>query len=399
MKIGILTYHWVANFGANLQALSTFRYLKNKGHLPLIINWVPLDCELKYLSGTPQIQLEAHSQFCSRYFNLSVLCRDSNDIYRVIKDQKLDAIIIGSDSLFNLMSAKFNLYSLKKNIPTSDHVFPNPFWGEFCKDITIPIAVLSVSNQNSNFYEFEAKRNEIYTSLKRFSYISVRDEWTRKMVYYMSYGQINPLITPDPVFMFNYSVGNLMTKEELCKSRSLPERYILISFSGGLRSSVSNKWLERFVELAAQENIKCVGLPRTIGGQHFSNIQNIELPISPIEWYYLIKYSVGYVGVLMHPIIVALHNVVPFFSFDHYGKRKNIISVDVSTSKIFHILKEADLLSNYYNLNTISKWPAPEKVFESLIEFDKNRVKSFSDKQCDKCIRNYENILNSFLCV
>lgn len=28
MKIGILTYHWVANFGANLQTLSTVCYLK-----------------------------------------------------------------------------------------------------------------------------------------------------------------------------------------------------------------------------------------------------------------------------------------------------------------------------------------------------------------------------------
>ena len=31
MRIGILTFYKVANFGANLQALSTFYYLKSKG--------------------------------------------------------------------------------------------------------------------------------------------------------------------------------------------------------------------------------------------------------------------------------------------------------------------------------------------------------------------------------
>ena len=32
MKIGILTFYRVANFGANLQALSTYSYLCKHGH-------------------------------------------------------------------------------------------------------------------------------------------------------------------------------------------------------------------------------------------------------------------------------------------------------------------------------------------------------------------------------
>lgn len=37
MNIGILTYYRVANFGANLQAVSTYYYLKNNGYNPLFI--------------------------------------------------------------------------------------------------------------------------------------------------------------------------------------------------------------------------------------------------------------------------------------------------------------------------------------------------------------------------
>ena len=43
MKIGILTYHSVYNFGANLQVLSTVGYLKNNGFEPIVINWIPED--------------------------------------------------------------------------------------------------------------------------------------------------------------------------------------------------------------------------------------------------------------------------------------------------------------------------------------------------------------------
>ena len=40
MKIGILTFYRVQNFGANLQALSTYFYLKNHGHEPVMLEYV-----------------------------------------------------------------------------------------------------------------------------------------------------------------------------------------------------------------------------------------------------------------------------------------------------------------------------------------------------------------------
>lgn len=38
----------------------------------------------------------------------------------------------------------------------------------------------------------------------------------------------------------------------------------------------------------------------------------ISIPLNPIDWYALIKYSKGYIGERMHPIVVSLHNSVPF---------------------------------------------------------------------------------------
>ena len=43
MKIGLLAYHSVCNFGAMLQLLSTYMFLKNHGHEPMFINLVAKD--------------------------------------------------------------------------------------------------------------------------------------------------------------------------------------------------------------------------------------------------------------------------------------------------------------------------------------------------------------------
>ena len=39
MKIGILSFYREINFGATLQALSTYKYLEKAGHFPVFINY------------------------------------------------------------------------------------------------------------------------------------------------------------------------------------------------------------------------------------------------------------------------------------------------------------------------------------------------------------------------
>ena len=396
MKIGILTYHWVANFGANLQTLSTVCYLKKNGFIPIVINWIPLDCELKYQSSTPVEQLDAHASFSETYFETTRVCRTNNEILDIIEEYEIDAIIIGSDSLFNIMKPSFNWIKFKKNVPTTDHVFPNPYWGDFYEKHNIPIAGLSISNQNSDFFKFKNQKNEIKKCLMNFSHLSVRDDWTQKMIGYMTDDLILPSITPDPVFSFNCNVPPLISRQEICRKYSLPDKYILLSFSGGIRSSVSEHWLKSFKKMANAQQISCVSLPRTFGGQIMHLDVDLSLPISPIDWYYIIKYSQGYVGVLMHPIIVAIHNNIPFFSFDHYGVSKFLFFANKATSKIYHILSQAGMLSNYYNLRSCSCFPTPDYVFDCIMNFDHSLCADFASAQAEKCLLNYSSIIKSF---
>ena len=63
MKIGILTYHCVPNFGAQLQTISTVGYVKKMGHDPIVLHWYPQDLEDMYVERIPEIQVKEHLNF------------------------------------------------------------------------------------------------------------------------------------------------------------------------------------------------------------------------------------------------------------------------------------------------------------------------------------------------
>ena len=397
MKIGILTYHSVYNFGANLQVLSTVGYLKKKGFNPIVINWIPYDLEQYYNRITSSIQANAHKTFQKQYLPLSQLCRNTEDIKKCIIKEGIEAIIIGSDALLNIRKSTFNWKKLKKIYPTSDHQFPNAFWGDFIGDkVNIPIAGLSLSCQNANYYNFKPEKEIVKKHLKNFNYISVRDNWTKDMIKFFTDDEICPHITPDPVFAFNSNVTNYISRDEIHKKYNLPENYFLLSFSGGKIAKASCQWIKDFVKYGAKYNISCVQFPRTTGGQDLNLDYKIQLPLSPIDWYFIIKYSRGYIGVLMHPIISAMHNNIPFFSFDHYGIRK-CVSTNPNSSKIYHIINESGLINNYHSLKLFKPFPKAKIIIDSLIHFNKDICMNFSKKQENYFFSNMDEIIKSFI--
>ena len=137
MRIGILTYHCVTNFGAQLQTLSTIGYLKKKGFEPIVLNWFPLDLEDFYRRECPEVQFEEQFSFAQNGMPVSKLCRTLTELCSEIDRLELDAIFIGSDALFDYVPVKARRYFkytrlkyIYRNI-TSNHDLPNPFWGSF----------------------------------------------------------------------------------------------------------------------------------------------------------------------------------------------------------------------------------------------------------------------------
>ena len=395
MKIGLLAYHSVCNFGAMLQLLSTYMFLENHGHEPVVINWVAKDLEEYYAQNTPVSQIENQKKLRLKLWKETCLCRTIEDVANIISTEHIEAVIIGSDAVAQHHPLFERIIFPCRNIiainpVTSDVVFPNPFWGIWTDylDKPVPVALMSAASQDSKYKYISKKlRKQMKERIMAFCYVSVRDVDTQKMFSFITEGQCCPSVTPDPVFAFNQNAVSLVpSKEELMKKYGLSGKYMLISFKNEKRCNVSQTWLNKFQDIAKHHGIQCVSLPFSTSLSAGELESEIALPLNPIDWYALLKYSCGYIGNNMHPIVVCIHNTVPFFSFDNYGtKHANGLFCDSSTSKIRHILKVANLLDCRIASNSLfRRTPSPEHVFNKLQTFDKAKCKNFAQGYLNK---------------
>ena len=392
MRIGLLTYHWVANYGANLQALSTYCFLEKQGFNPIIINWVPEDAWNCYIQEASLEQIKVHNDFISRNCRLTRKFSDQSELQEIANEEGITHVIIGSDALFNIIKPHIHPLKMKYSQPTADHCYPNIYWGLNMDNL--PHAGLSISSQNARYFEFFLKRKEIGNFLGRFKLITVRDNWTRDMVSFFTHGSIIPQITPDPVFSFNANISDIPKKEDIRRKYCLDEHYVLVSFEKNPYYAASSEWVEELNALFNGIGVQLVNMPRPTGGQEFSTFKQIQMPIDPMDWYCLIKYSYAYIGILMHPIVVALHNSVPFFSFDGYGISLGLYK-NIRSSKIYHILNKAQLQEYYTSMIMDNTFPPAAEVFKKIQSFPKERCSEFSKKMEKECIDNYNNIIES----
>ena len=255
---------------------------------------------------------------------------------------------------------------------------------------------MSASSQNANFRLFRGRlRKRMSNSLKQFKSITARDEWTKNMIRYLTYNLIVPEITPDPVFAYNQNIKDQYSKEDLARKFNLPEKYILISFRN--RKCVNMAWLNAFQTMSEKNNLSCVVLPMPDGIKFDHPIKNIiDIPLSPEEWYGIIKYSSGYIGENMHPVVVALHNCIPFYAFDSYGIVRFKYFVNEKSSKVYDILSKAGFTEKRIGiLGRGYKPPQTEEVLSHLINFDHLKCESFSRSQLKKYNIMMDNMLSS----
>lgn len=386
MRVGILTYHCVPNFGAQLQAMSTIGYLKKMGHTPVLLHWYPKDLEQQYARRVPKVQRNCQMQFAESFFPLSALCRNEKQLIKEIERQQLDMIITGSDALFRYVPKCDRKKSFSKrrlrfvnNFVSCEDLNGNPFFCDYYGELTrqIPVVAFSVSSQNCPYFRMTQEERDVMGQyLRNFSKITVRDQWTKSMVEEIA-GLKHIAITPDPVFAFNQNCYiDIPSKVDICQRFSLPEHYALFSFAKGILPA---SYIEVMNNLVQQRGVSSVALAEPEGLGNIPLTIKIVLPLSPIEWYSLIKNADAYIGTRMHPIIVCLHNAVPFFSFDGNGTFDVNGVFDYKSSKIYDILLQANLNENTYLFRSNLPVPSVEKVVETVLSFDNTQSTEFAE--------------------
>lgn len=400
MKIGLLAYHAACNFGAFLQLLSTVEYIKKQGDTPIVINWIPKDFRKDYEKRSLPDVRSLYANLREKYYPMTEFCETDKQVAMIIEKEDIEAVIIGSDAVIQHHPLRERIHFPCRRIiyiahPTSDRMYPNCFWGAFNKYLKrpIPLAVISGSSQDSKYYFIKGQTKlKMKKSILDFRYMSVRDDWTQKMIEYITDGDFVPKVTPDPVFAFNNNASHLVpSKEDIIKKFDIPNDYIILSFKGA--KSVSQDWINELQKLANTKGLACVKLPYA-DAPAFGDIQySVGDIVTPLEWYALIKHSKGYIGNNMHPIVTSITNGVPFFSFDNYGipiiegKRTN-----GESSKIYHILKQADLLE--YRIFTCCENYSPivpKDVLDKVIHFDVLKEVDFAKSYYEQ----YERMMKS----
>lgn len=402
MNIGILTFYRVANFGANLQAISTYYYLKKRGHTPVFIRF---ESEYTAQNLNEQIktdkQMQEHFRFIDTYIPCQTkLCNNVSEINRTIKEYSLNAIIIGSDAVLQhhplitrIHKGRRRPFYIGKVAP--ERLFPNAFWA-YGLDPTIPIALMSVSSQNSGFQWFtKSTRWKMAESLKNAKYISVRDIWTKNMLTYLMPQREEVPVTPDPVFAFNYNAADIIPTEKDIRSRFiLPKNYALISLHS---QSLSLQVLQELKNKLTSLNIECVAFPMPTGIKfsHPFDFQ-INIPLNPLDWYALIKYSAAYIGSNMHPIVVSLHNSVPCYSIDNWG-RTNFWGHKKhdNSSKVEHIMNVFGVKTNHAMIENGKCMVSAEEIKNAIISYPKELVSTKANSYLKEYLQMMEDIIST----
>lgn len=387
MKIALLTYFGVCNFGANLQALSTVRYFQNLNINIELINWYPEDLKDYYRKCTTIEQQALHKSFVESYLPISRQLNNSDEISKYITNNKFDAILVGSDAVFSYIPIRNRIYLSRKTIikyikPTSDHIYPNPF---LSLDCDIKKIALSASGQYLDLSKclcFE--RNMLQKAFDKFDLLFVRDGWTASIIKNLCNKDVT--ITPDPVFAFNYNVPDFID-DSVISRYGIDGDYIVCSFC---KKIYGDEWFVELRKLANKNGYKLINLAMPEGCADFDSDIRIDVPLSAKDWYNIIRLSKGYIGQRMHPMIVAMHNIVPFVIFDHYAFKKGINQLN--SSKIYDLLRRAGLLDYYINLNQ-SQIIEAAGVMNKLLGFDRKKEEMF----IVDCLKRYQLMMNSII--
>lgn len=337
MKIGILTFHAADNYGAVLQAYGLKEVLCRLGHEVHIIDYSPeyLKHEYRPLRNDAFYSMKQFAKALSvvpirvcRNLNFSQFRKSHLSLLPVDKINGLDAIIVGSDQVWN------------PNI--TDNRFDPMFLlaDKSLKPVTLRIAYAASAG---NVKEFSANYDEtVENALSSFNAISVREE---SLANYLSGRGFEPIVTLDPVLLPGKDVFDSMTSRKL-----VPKTPYLLCFS----LQTSPKLRKTAKTIAASRGVglvELVSVDESIFRRDLVQTASIEKFLS------LIKYADAVVTTSFHGTAFSLLFNRPFLSVGYDNRH---------SERVRMLLKSVDAESNYANIGEPVQTEIPALDFEKI---------------------------------
>jgi hypothetical protein len=306
-----------------------------------------------YKESVLPAQAQAHENFFSQYYNESEPLYTNSDVENYCQDC-LDGVVVGSDAVFRMIPRNDPLNIVKRllgkkiQLPETNGDLP-AYWLDWPSSgrRVARFSVAASSMGTMFFFLPKGTRRKMGASAKRFDVVTVRDDWTRWMLRHVTAGEVDAGICPDPVF----SLGANFQIPKECYPRENLSDVILIS------GAMSVGWVERFIQEARNNGFRVAGLPGPADQFRYKTADfNIELPLSPLQWYCLLASCGGYVGTRFHALVVCVANGVPFVTVDNHPRSLFLRS----SSKMYDLCKRATATERYFSLRFLARKSANE---------------------------------------
>ncbi len=355
MKIGLLTFHFVPNYGASLQCYALWRHLMDKGHEAYVIDYRPLrflylvyrNCVFKpgiarklvRLPGTikrregfirdrwrERIRRQQRMlEWTQNHVALTPARYHTRTSLASLCDT-FDVLIAGSDQIWDL-----------SNTNGRDPAY----FLDFADNTTVRLVTYGASAGSLETFGRDA---EIMAALvKRHHRVSVRDQHTQALAA-REFGLTCPQVV-DPTWFLDFA--------PLCGARLVDEDYLLVN--GEFRS---NDPLRRARRMADEMNLKLVsvGPPDPVADISFSSARQEE-------WLSLHAHARYVVTNLYHGAIFAIQ----------FGKPFTALSYPNRWRKISHLLAETGLTSRLHLLPDALEEPVSHWIHPGTEDVKKGR--------------------------
>lgn len=235
-RIGIVTFFKANNYGVCLQAIATSEFLKRQGYEVDIINYINLyehrifkwsykenDKTIGYVTSLIKNILLGKKLYYNKGFknveNYYHLTEPRATKIEQVQDMKYDILIAGSDQIWNP--------SITGGI---DPVFLLEFGTAERR--------ISVASSLGSKEPTETEKNIFKEAFKKFSYISVREQYAKMCLQNLTDKNIKVLM--DPTFLFNKNewIELLGRKSKQC---GVKEKYILTYFISAKKSTYQDR--------------------------------------------------------------------------------------------------------------------------------------------------------------
>lgn len=257
MKIGILTFHRVLNYGAQLQAYALQKFLEELGHDSYIVDYWPEYRQrslklfsLKYFLpmglGQKLIYLKSHLAIFRYYKRMSNNKTFVEKYLKISSDTSYDALICGSDQIW------------RKIYFPPFYEYDDTYFG--CGRFRAPLVISYAASMGNVYFKTCDDEARFLRLLRNFNQISVREQDLKD--YIESHTNLKCQLVLDPVFLLSKDQWmQLIDKNEMPK-----HKYLLYYNHQGL------KFTDNFVkELSEKHNLDIVEIDPEVVISHCSN--------------------------------------------------------------------------------------------------------------------------------